>query len=147
MSSQRVIKCPKCNQRHFISAPCGDSAGQKPKSGQSTVFSSLVVFIFTTLGLIAIALALATAKGPGWGIAIVAGVYLLLQLCRLGYDFDDGIDIHTLFLPAPFDWSVKWERFFNFWTMDRPWFRAACIGSWVAMVVVILILIGRVVVK
>ena len=73
------------------------------------VLTALVIAL-TAAGLTAISLAVAQAWGIGKGLAIAVGAWIVMQLLRLGFEYDDGIDIKQLFLPAPFDWGVKVER-------------------------------------
>ena len=90
--------------------------------------------------IIGAALALATAAHPAWGVALPFGLWCLAALWRLGHDWDDGIDVTHLLFPAPLDWGVKWERLVNFWTDDRPYFRAvhlACIVATIVMAIIV----------
>jgi hypothetical protein len=94
-------------------------------------------------GIVGAALLLATTKGRGYGIALAVGAWLLLHLFRLGYDWDDGIDVRQRLLPGPLDWPVKIQSLVNFWTADRPFFRAAYLGGVLALFVVVVMLLSR----
>jgi hypothetical protein len=94
-------------------------------------------------GVTLVSLALAEAKGMGYGIAAAFGAWLLVWLCRMGYDHDDGIDVWQRLFPSPFDWPVKIESLVNFWTAPRPYFRAAYLGAAGAFIAVMIVLVGR----
>jgi hypothetical protein len=97
---------------------------------------SLVVIGMTAAGLSAMALAVAEAWGHLRAITLILGVWIIMQLIRLGYEHDDGIDVWQLIFPAPFDWPVKIERTIHFWTSPRMWFRAVYLGCLLALVIV-----------
>lgn len=89
-------------------------------------------------GVITIAsLAVAEAKGPGFGIALVIASSLLLRLARLGYDWEDGVDIAMFLLPGPLDWPQKRESLVNLLTSPRAKFRALYFGGFLAVFVVL----------
>jgi hypothetical protein len=108
---------------------------------------SLVVIALTT-GLIAsVALAVDASDGRfsrGYAIAIVLGAWIIMQLLRLGYEYDDGIDVKLLLLPAPFDWNVKLDRLEHFWLSPQMWFRSAYLGSTLALVIVVARMAGKI---
>jgi hypothetical protein len=102
----------------------------------------VLAFILTAAAIIAGSLALAAAGRTGYGIALAVGCWLLVHLCRLGYDWEDGIDIRQRIFPAPFDWPVKLESLLNFWTSPRVYFRAVYLGCVLAAIVVLIMLLG-----
>jgi hypothetical protein len=143
MSAIRTITCPSCGKRHLIGSACPTDAraARTGSSRSNAIVLSLVVTALTAGLLSATSLAAADLWGRGYGIAIVLGVWIIVQLFRLGYDFEDGIDLMKLFLlPFPWDWSARVERFVSFWTSPRLWFRAMYIGCSIALVAVIIVL-------
>jgi hypothetical protein len=97
--------------------------------------------VTTAPAIIGVSLAVAQAKSMGFGIAVALGRWFVVHLFRLGYEWEDGIDVRQLLFPGPFDWPVKIERFFHFWTSPRPWFRAVYMGTVLAFIVVMLVLV------
>jgi hypothetical protein len=142
MSVLKTVKCPACGSRHLLGRPCRCGGRQKPRAGGSRAVGVVLTFVLTALGIVAASLALAGAGRPGYGVALAVGAWLLVHLCRLGYDWEDGIDIRQLFFPGPFDWPVKIESLLNFWTSPRAQFRAVYLGTVLALIVVVVILLG-----
>lgn len=145
MSALRTVRCPACGAENLLgkACPCAKTgAGTAPRRA---VFASalgvILTFIITACAIIGAALALAESDRPGYGIALAVGAWALAALWRLGHDWDDGIDVRQLIFPAPFDWPVKWERLRNFWSDDRPYFRAIYLGC-VSGLILTLVLLG-----
>ena len=146
MPALRTINCPNCGKRHFIGTPCSEAGGVKPapqKSLLSRLVASLIIFMITALVLTAVALAVAESSKMGYGLAIVIGAWAVVQLFRLGYEWDDGIDVRQLIFPSPFDWPVKVERTIHFWTSPQPWFRAIYLGTTFALIIVVIVIYNR----
>jgi hypothetical protein len=101
------------------------------------VVLSLVVIALTAAGLSAAAFTVAQTAGIGRGVTIVVVVWIIMQLLRLGFEYDDGIDFKQLLLPSPLDWGVKVDRIINFWTSPRLWFRAMYLGTTLALIIVV----------
>ncbi len=122
--------------------PCAGTKTAKQTSNASTALAVVLTFALTAAGIICGALAFANAGKPGYGIALAVGAWLLAALWRMGHDWDDGIDVRQLIFPGPFDWPVKFERFVNFWTDERPYFRAIYLACWAALLVVAIVIGG-----
>jgi hypothetical protein len=140
MSALRTVRCPHCGAENLLgrACPCAGAIATPP-SRFGRALSVVLTFALTAGAIIVAALALAESAKPGYGIALAVGAWLLAALWRLGHDWDDGIDVRQLIFPAPFDWPVKWQRLWNFWTDDRPYFRAISLGCFVALVVVLIV--------
>lgn len=108
---------------------------------------SLVVIVLSA-GLIATVALAVDASGHrfarGYALAIVLGFWAIMQLLRLGYEHDEGIDVKQLLFPAPFDWRVKIERTVHFWATPQMWFRSIYLGSSLAVVIVVMRMSGRI---
>ena len=138
MSDLKTIRCPACGKKKLLKSPCSCGGKARKKAGHSRT-SGWIAFLLTltgtTVGLIAIA-ALIDSSGHGLlSIIVVAGIFGLMTLFRLGYDFEDGISVQNFMLPGPLDWGEKIESFRNFFEMDRPYFRAIYLGSMLAMII------------
>ena len=143
MSAIRTVRCPDCGAENLLgkACPCAGTKVTKP-SRAGRVLGVALTFVLTAAAISGGALALADAGKPGYGIALAVVAWLLATLWRLGHDWDDGIDVRQLIFPAPFDWPVKFERLINFWTDDRPYFRAIYLACWVALIVVAIVVGG-----
>ena len=138
MSAIRTVRCKNCGAENLLgkACPCAGRKTVKSPSMPGKALSVLLTFVLTAACIIGGALALSSAGKPGYGIALAAGAWLLAAFWRMGHDWDDGIDVRQLIFPAPFDWPVKFERLINFWTDDRPYFRAIYLACWLALLVV-----------
>lgn len=145
MTALRTVRCPNCGAENMLGKACpcagkGKAAGGRSKAPAFPPFLGfLLTFLLTAAAIIGGALAFADAGKPGYGIALAVGAWLLATLWRLGHDWDDGIDVRQLIFPAPLDWPVKFERFINFWTDERPYFRAIYLACWVSFIVVMIV--------
>src|SRR5688572_22237678 len=126
MSAIRTVRCPACGAENLLgkACPCAGTKATKRPSNAARALTVVLTFILTAAAISGGALALADSGKPGYGLALAVGAWLLATLWRLGHDWDDGIDVRQLIFPAPLDWPVKFERLVNFWTDDRPYFRA-----------------------
>ena len=140
MSPLRVIKCPKCGVRHYIGHPCdvAESLSPKKQFNLGRAITIILVFAGATVLIVCVSLLVAEDRGKGYGVAIALGVYLTMHMIRIGHEWDDGIDFFKLMLPAPWDWSEKFARLLNFWTMPRPFFRAVYLASVLSLIIVLI---------
>ena len=133
------MTCPTCGRRHLIGAACPPEAGKRVRREgmprHQRIVVSLLVIAMTAAALSVLTIAVAEAWGQGRAGAMIIGFWVLMQLIRLGYEHDDGIDVWQLIFPAPFDWSVKIERTIHFWTSPRTWFRCVYLGTLIALVI------------
>jgi hypothetical protein len=144
MAAVRTITCPACGKTHMLGkpCPCGGKKRRANNAGGSRMVGVVFTFLLTAGAIVGGSLTLAETKGTGYGVALALGAWLLLHLCRLGYDWEDGIDVRQRMFPGPWDWPVKFESVINFWTSPRAFFRAAYLGAMLAMIVVGIMLAG-----
>lgn len=142
MSALRTVRCPKCGAENMLgrACPCAGRPMNKPSSAMGKALSVVLTFVLTAAAIIGGAMAFAEAGKPGHGIALAVGAWLLAALWRMGHDWDDGIDVRQLFFPGPYDWPVKFERLINFWTDERPYFRAIYLACWLALIIVMIVI-------
>ncbi len=139
--SVRTVKCPICGSTNLLVHPCA-CGGKKKRSrgGVVRALGPLLVFVLTALGIVGGSLALLEMGHTGYAIALAVGAMFVVHLFRLGYDWEDDIDVRWRILPGPFDWPVKLESVKNFWLSPRRYFRAVYLGCGLAMVVVVIVL-------
>ena len=137
MSVLKMVRCPACGKKKLLRSPC--PCGGKVRARSRTRGAGWTAFLLTLVGttatLVIVAAMINSAGHPLAAILVVASVFGLLSLFRLGYDFEDGIDIQNFLLPSPMDWGEKWASMFNFMEMDRPYFKAIYIGSLLALMI------------
>ena len=145
MSALRTVRCPDCGAENLLGkrCPCGKTAKDSRRRDAARrlgrAIGVMLTFAVTASIITAASTALANATQPAWGLGLAFGMWCFASLWRLGHDWDDGIDVWRLMFPAPLDWGVKWERFLNFWTDDRPYFRAVHLACIVATIVMLII--------
>ena len=143
MTALRTVRCPNCGAENMLgkACPCAGRPKNKQPSAMGKALSVVLTFVLTAAAIVGGALTFAEAGRPGYGIALAVGAWLLATLWRMGHDWDDGIDVRQLFFPGPFDWPVKFERLINFWTDERPYFRAIYLACWLALIIVVIVVV------
>ena len=148
MGVLRTIRCRSCGERHLLGQPC--PCGGRPRT-RSRSQTPLVIgtFVLTIIIIVSISMMIADSTGkPILGILTAGGCWFLMTFWRLGYDWEDGVDMFRLLLvPFPFDFSAQWESFMNFWTRPRPYFRVIYIGAYFSCWIVVLLLGADVVLR